>query len=182
MKNILSLLIIAALTLGCEVDKYPGADEFAPGQGNGQKPDTEKPEGPGQENPEDPNNPGGEDPETPVDPNPDQPDDPNPDQPDDPNPDQPDDPNPDQPDDPTEGWNYAPVTTATIGHAGISYIWDESVIPEITITITKDEWNNFLAAYDRNANNKEYFPCDITYKKGSETHTLYGAGVHSPGR
>lgn len=167
MKKILSLLIIAALTLGCEVDKYPGADEFAPGQGNGQKPDTENPEGPGQENPEDPNNPGGEDPETPVDPNP--------------NPDQPVDPNPDQPDDPTEGWNYAPVTTATIGHAGLSYIWDESVIPEITISITKEEWNNFLAAYDRNASNKEYFPCDITYKKGSETHTLYGAGVRLRG-
>ena len=58
MKKILSLLIIAALTLGCEVDKNPGADEFAPGQGNGQKPDTENPEGPGEENPEDPNNPG----------------------------------------------------------------------------------------------------------------------------
>ena len=165
MKKILSLLIIAALTLGCEVDKYPGADEFAPGQGNGQKPDTENPEGPGEENPEDPNNPGGEDPETPVDPNPDQP----------------VDPNPDQPDDPTEGWNYAPVTTATIGHAGLSYIWDESVIPEITIKMTKDEWNEFLKAYDQNSHNKDYFYCDITYKKGSEVTIVEDAGVRLRG-
>jgi spore coat protein CotH len=89
---------------------------------------------------------------------------------------------PEQPETPeTSGWDYSPVTTTTIGHAGISYIWDENVIPEITISITKDEWNNLLAAYDKNSHNKEYFPCDITYKKGNDTHTLYGSGVRLRG-
>lgn len=80
-----------------------------------------------------------------------------------------------------DNWNYSPVTTSMFGHAGLSYIWDESVIPEITISITKDEWNNLLAEYDKNMYNKTYFPCDITYKKGSDTHTLKGSGVRLRG-
>ena len=130
------------MTLSCEVDKYPGADDFAPGNGN-----TEQESGnAGQENPENP----GQD-------------------------------TPDQPEDPSNGWNYAPVTTATIGHAGLSYVWDESVIPEITIKMSEDEWNKFLKAYDQNSNNKEYFYCDITYKKGNEVTTVEDAGVRLRG-
>jgi hypothetical protein len=114
MKKVIYLFLCLGLFIGCEdIDKYPGADEFKPGQTKPeQKPDNQEPEKP--EQPE----------------------------------------NPDTPE-PGPTWNYDPVTTATIGHAGLSYIWDESVIPEITISITKDEWNNLLAAYDRNANNKE---------------------------
>ena len=147
MKKISSLLIIAALALSCgDIDRYPDADKYAPGQGGTeQKPGTsgdagqENPDNPGQENPD---NPGQEDP---------------------------------------SGWNYSPVTTATIGHAGLSYIWDESVIPEITITMTKDEWNEFLKAYDRNPSNKDYFYCDLTYKKGSEVTVIEDAGVRLRG-
>ena len=87
---------------------------------------------------------------------------PKPDNPENPTPDDPNHENP-TPGDPSDGWNYSQVTTSTIGHAGLSYIWDESVIPEITIKMTKDEWNNLLAAYDKNSHNKEYFPCDITF-------------------
>ena len=78
-------------------------------------------------------------------------------------------------------WNYTPVTTSTFGHAGLSYIWDENVIPEITITMSVEEWNNFLAAYDQNPNNKDYFYCDITYKKGTEIHKVEKAGVRLRG-
>ena len=134
------------------------------------------------EKPEDPENPDNQDPGQPE--NPDNQDPGQPENPENPTPDQPDTPQaPETPETPAPGqsWDYSPVTTATFGHAGLSYIWDESVIPEITIKITKDEWNNLLAAYDRNAMNKEYFPCDITYKKGSDSHTLYGSGVRLRG-
>ena len=139
MKKILSLIIIATMALSCEVDKYPGADEYAPGSGN-----TEQ-------------------------------------QPGDTGEDNPDNPGQDIPEDPSQGWNYAHVTTSTFGHTGLSYIWDESVIPEITISMTKDEWNNFLKAYDQNSNNKDYFYCDITYKKGSDVTTVQDAGVRLRG-
>ena len=73
--------------------------------------------------------------------------------------------------------NYSPVTTSMFGHAGLSYIWDESVIPEITISVSLDEWNRLLGLFDKDKNTKEYVYCDITYKKGSETHKIEDAGV-----
>ena len=164
MKKTLSLIIAAFLVIGCgDIDRYPGADEFAPGD------NTENSEDQGNSDNTDPNNP--ENPETPD----------NPDNPD--NPDTPDNPGgtdtPPTPPAPT--YPTGAVTTATIGHEGLSYIWDESVIPEITISLTKDEWNNLLKAYDKNANNKDYFYCDITYKKGSEITTVEDAGVRLRG-
>ena len=78
-------------------------------------------------------------------------------------------------------WNYAHVTTATFGHEGLTYLWDESVIPEITISVSLDEWNRLLGLYDQNNNTKEYVYCDITYKKGSQTHTVEDAGVRLRG-
>ena len=170
MKKLLLLILASAVIFSCEgYDKFPGADEFAPGKNDSEQTpgDSEEPDNP--ENPEEPTNP-----ENPENPDPENPD--TPDQPENPDPE-----TPDQPETPAPGWNYAPVTTSTFGHAGISYIWDENVIPEITISITKDEWNNLLAAYDKNSHNKEYFPCDITYKKGNDTHTLYGSGVRLRG-
>ena len=148
MKKILSLILMAALFLGCEKDRYPGADDF--------RPDKDKTE----QTPED-NNDGGstEDPENPTD--------------------------PDQPEDPetpgTSGWDYSPVTTATFDHNGLTYMWDESVIPEITISVSVDEWNRLLKLFDQNNNTKEYIYCDITYKKGSETHKVEDAGIRLRG-
>ena len=139
---------MAALFLGCEKDRYPGADDF--------RPDKDKTE----QTPED-NNDGGstEDPENPTD--------------------------PDQPEDPetpgTSGWDYSPVTTATFDHNGLTYMWDESVIPEITISVSVDEWNRLLKLFDQNNNTKEYIYCDITYKKGSETHKVEDAGIRLRG-
>lgn len=72
-------------------------------------------------------------------------------------------------------------TTENIGHAGLSYIWDESVIPEITISVSLDEWNRLLSLYDANNNTKEYIHGDITYRKGSETTVINDAGIRLRG-
>lgn len=72
-------------------------------------------------------------------------------------------------------------TTAHIGHEGLSYIWDESVIPEITMTVPLAEWNRLLSLYDANNNTKEYIHCDITYKKGNETTVIKDAAVRLRG-
>ena len=87
----------------------------------------------------------------------------------------PETPAPDQP------WDYSHVTTSTFGHSGLSYIWDESVIPEITINVSLSEWNRLLGLFDENNHTKEYVYCDITYKKGSETHTIEDAGIRLRG-
>ena len=72
-------------------------------------------------------------------------------------------------------------TTEHIAHKGLSYIWDESVIPEITISVTEEEWNRLLGLYDQNNNTKEYIYCGITYKKGTETTKIDDAGLRLRG-
>ena len=72
-------------------------------------------------------------------------------------------------------------TTADIGHEGLSYIWDESIIPEITISVTLEQWNQLLSLYDNNHNTKDYIHCDITYKKGQETTIIEDAGIRLRG-
>ena len=80
-----------------------------------------------------------------------------------------------------EVWDYSHVTTATLGHQGLTYMWDESVIPEITISVSLEQWNKLLELYDKNPNTKDYVYCDITYKKGSETHKVEDAGIRLRG-
>lgn len=85
------------------------------------------------------------------------------------------------PEDSDKPWDYSPVTTSTFGHNGHMYIWDESVIPEITINVSLDEWNRLLGLYDQNHNTKEYIYCDVTYRKGSDTHFIKDAGIRLRG-
>jgi hypothetical protein len=69
----------------------------------------------------------------------------------------------------------------TINDPGIAYVWDESVIPEITIHITKDEWNRLLLRYDEYQHNVDYFHADFTYKKGDEVHFIEDGGLRLRG-
>ena len=159
MKKNLLPIIATLLFFGCgEIERYPGADEFAPGKDNTeQNPEEENPGQP--ESPTDPENP--VDPENPTDPE---------------NPE-----NPEQPEKPDPSGPLPAVTTAVIGHEGLSYIWDESVIPEITVKVSQEQWNQLLKYYDQNSNTKEYIHCDITYKKGSDVHTITDAGIRLRG-
>ena len=90
----------------------------------------------------------------------------------------PDDQTPETPETP---WDYSPVTTATIGHAGLAYLWDESVIPEITVNVSLEQWNKLLGLYDQNSQTKEYIYCDVTYKKGADTYVIKDAGIRLRG-
>ena len=82
---------------------------------------------------------------------------------------------------PEQPSNIIPFTTATLNNEGISYIWDESVIPEITIHMTSSEWNALLNRYDEFDHNVDYFHADFTYKKGSETIFIEDGGVRLRG-
>ena len=69
---------------------------------------------------------------------------------------------------PVAGYPAGAFTVSSLNNEGISYMWDESVIPEITIHITPEEWNKLLARYDEYQHNVDYFHADFTYKKGEE--------------
>lgn len=74
-----------------------------------------------------------------------------------------------------------PFTAADTGDPGIAYVWDENVIPEITIHMTKEEWNKLLKRYDEFSHNVDYFHADFTYKKGDETIFIEDGGVRLRG-
>lgn len=74
-----------------------------------------------------------------------------------------------------------PFTVADTGDEGMAYIWDDSVIPEITIHITSEEWNKLLKRYDEFNNNVDYFHADFTYKKGSEVTFIEDGGLRLRG-
>lgn len=78
---------------------------------------------------------------------------------------------------PGEGVQPAPV----INDPGIAYMWDESVIPEITIKITEDEWNKLLKRYDEFNGNVDYFHADFEYKKGSDVRYIEDGGLRLRG-
>lgn len=64
---------------------------------------------------------------------------------------------------------------------GVAYVFDPSVIPEIRITTTQDEWDRLLGLFDQNPGTQEYIHCDVSFKKGSETITVSDAGMRLKG-
>ncbi|MBQ7020286.1 MAG: CotH kinase family protein [Bacteroidales bacterium] len=74
-----------------------------------------------------------------------------------------------------------PFTVADTKDEGMAYVWDETVIPEITIHMTSDEWNKLLKRFDEFQNNVDYFHADFTYKKGEEVTFIEDGGVRLRG-
>ena len=74
-----------------------------------------------------------------------------------------------------------PFTVADTNDEGMAYVWDESVIPEITIHMTSEEWNKLLKRYDEYQQNVDYFHADFTYKKGTEVTFIEDGGVRLRG-
>jgi len=74
-----------------------------------------------------------------------------------------------------------PVTPGQINDPGIAYLWDESIIPEITVSMTTDEWNRLLKRYDEFSHNVDYFHADFTYRKGNEVFEIKDGGIRLRG-
>ena len=72
-------------------------------------------------------------------------------------------------------------TQPLITDPGVLYLWDETVIPEITIHISEDEWNSLLMRFDEHPHNEDYFHANFTYKKGAETIRIEDGGVRMRG-
>lgn len=80
-----------------------------------------------------------------------------------------------------DGAGDTPDYSYVIEHEGLKYVWDESVIPEITINVSLSEWNRLLGLFDQNPSTKEYIYCDIKYVKGDEVTEISDAGVRLRG-
>ena len=65
--------------------------------------------------------------------------------------------------------------------AAFDYVYDSSVIPEIHVTLSEDQWNKLLAAFDKNADTQEFVECDVRYLKGKEIVHVSRAGLRLKG-
>ncbi len=75
----------------------------------------------------------------------------------------------------------SPYHPISLNDEGLKYMWDSSVIPEITISISEEEWNNLLFRYDRYSHNVDYFHADFIYKKGEEVTEIKDGGLRLRG-
>lgn len=54
-------------------------------------------------------------------------------------------------------------------------------VPEISITVTKENWNALLEAFEKDNNTQEYIPANISYKEGSTNQQLSNIGLRLKG-
>lgn len=60
---------------------------------------------------------------------------------------------------------------------GKSYVWDDDVVPEVTIIISEQEWNNLLTEYDKNSNTTKYVKAAAVFNKADVCDTLSEIGI-----
>ena len=66
-------------------------------------------------------------------------------------------------------------------NAALGYVFDNSVIPEIHISISREQWDALLAAFDGDKNTQAFVACDIEYRKGNEVTKIKEAGLRLKG-
>ena len=65
--------------------------------------------------------------------------------------------------------------------AAMGYVFDSSVIPEIHIIVSQEQWDKLLATFDRDNGTQEFVECDVEYIKGNETLKISRAGLRLKG-
>lgn len=73
------------------------------------------------------------------------------------------------------------VNTEIVWDEGVQYVWDDTYIPEITIEVPVEQWNNLLKAYDKNQHTEEYVHCNVKYDRGGEITYIEDAALRLRG-
>ena len=71
--------------------------------------------------------------------------------------------------------------TLPVAQYGLEYLYDMSALAHITITVTEDDWNDFLSYYDQNPHNEEYILASFKYEKNGEIFGLDSIGIRLRG-
>ena len=88
----------------------------------------------------------------------------------------------DDPDDDNTGSDDGTSTPDNPWAAGeLDWVFDMSVLPEIRIEVTEEQWNDLLMEYDRDSHTVEYIHCDVEFKSKGENHTFVDAGLRLRG-
>ena len=65
---------------------------------------------------------------------------------------------------------------------GIAYLYDGSVLPEMHVSVSLEEWNKLLSNYDENKRNKKYVLCDVRYVRDGEETVIHEAALRLRGQ
>lgn len=63
----------------------------------------------------------------------------------------------------------------------LDYVFDASVIPEVHISVSQEEWDRLVALYDKDNNTLEYVHCDVRFIKNGKTNSVEDAGIRLKG-
>ena len=64
---------------------------------------------------------------------------------------------------------------------GYDYVWDDDVIPEIHIDVSRIQWNRLLTLYDINAFTTQYVAATLSFVKDGETTVIDNVGLRLKG-
>ena len=64
---------------------------------------------------------------------------------------------------------------------GYDYVWDNTVIPEIHIDVSRNQWNTLLTYYDNNPFTTQYVMATATFVKDGETTVIDSVGLRLKG-
>ena len=74
-----------------------------------------------------------------------------------------------------------PGATPSIPPRVLQVLPEDGIIPEVHITITEQNWNTLLEAFNQDNRTQKYIPADVSYKDGTLKHTIPGAGLRLKG-
>ena len=75
------------------------------------------------------------------------------------------------------------VDSESFSIPGFNDLFDDSILPRLTLSLSEDEWNRLLAAYDRDNHNHDYVKCSsVTLDRGDALLTSDGAGLRLRGQ
>ncbi|MBO7264573.1 MAG: CotH kinase family protein [Alistipes sp.] len=89
----------------------------------------------------------------------------------------------DDPNDDNTGSNggSTPLPDTSWAEGELDWVFDMSVLPEIHISVTEDQWNELLMEYDRDSQTNHYIHCDAEFESKGEKHTFADAGLRLRG-
>ncbi len=61
------------------------------------------------------------------------------------------------------------------------YLYDLEALPEITLTLTEDDWNTYLSNFDANRDTRKYVPARWTMRKGNDVWHRDSVGLRPRG-
>ncbi len=64
---------------------------------------------------------------------------------------------------------------------GYDYVWDNSVIPEVHLDVSLEEWNRLLQLYDANAYTTQYVMGSLSFVHDGETTVIDSVGIRIKG-